>query len=59
MAPCETNEGDSLLFILIAGRFIDSIFELVDIWTETAEEQEYLDLLELLTAGITKVGQAP
>lgn len=31
------------------------MFELVDIWTETAEEQEYLDLLELITTGITKV----
>lgn len=36
-------------------RFIDSIFELVDIWTETVEEQEYLDLLDLITTGITKV----
>ncbi|CAM9156359.1 unnamed protein product [Ectocarpus sp. 12 AP-2014] len=35
-------------------RFIDSIFELVDIWTETTEEQEYLDMLDLLTRGITK-----
>lgn len=31
------------------------MFELVDIWTETAEEQEYLDLLDLITTGITKV----
>ncbi|CAM9541455.1 unnamed protein product, partial [Ectocarpus sp. 4 AP-2014] len=35
-------------------RFVDSIFELVDIWTETTEEQEYLDMLDLLTRGITK-----
>lgn len=39
-------------------RFIDSIFELVDIWTETTEEQEYLDMLDLLTRGITKVCNA-
>lgn len=31
------------------------MFELVDIWTETVEEQEYLDLLDLITTGITKV----
>lgn len=31
------------------------MFELVDIWTETTEEQEYLDLLNLLVNGITKV----
>lgn len=37
------------------GRFVDSIFELVDIWTETTEESEYLELLDLLTQGITKV----
>lgn len=36
-------------------RFADSMFELVDIWTETTEEQEYLDLLSLITNGITKV----
>ncbi|CAM9534383.1 unnamed protein product, partial [Ectocarpus fasciculatus] len=45
------NEG---LDTMNLDRFIDSIFELVDIWTETTEEQEYLDMLDLLTRGITK-----
>eukprot|EP00903_Cladosiphon_okamuranus_P017344 g15979.t1 len=35
-------------------RFVDSIFELVDIWTETTEESEYLEMLDLLTEGITR-----
>eukprot|EP00752_Nemacystus_decipiens_P011375 g10109.t1 len=35
-------------------RFVDSMFELVDIWTETTEESEYLEMLDLLTQGITK-----
>lgn len=39
-------------------RFIDSMFELVDIWTETTEESEYLEMLDLLTEGITKVRRA-
>lgn len=41
--------------LLLWGRFVDSIFELVDIWTETTEESEYLEMLDLLTQGITKV----
>lgn len=43
---------------IASARFIDSIFELVDIWTETTEEQEYLGMLDLLTRGITKVCDA-
>lgn len=41
--------------IFTLDRFVDSIFELVDIWTETAEESEYLEMIDLLTQGITKV----
>lgn len=47
-----------LQLFVASARFIDSIFELVDIWTETTEEQEYLDMLDLLTRGITKVCDA-
>lgn len=33
------------------------MFELVDIWTETTEELEYLNLFDLIINGITKVHQ--
>lgn len=49
--PGEINRTGSFY----SERFVNSIFELVDIWTETTEESEYLELLDLLTQGITKV----
>ncbi|CAM9636375.1 unnamed protein product [Discosporangium mesarthrocarpum] len=35
-------------------RFIDSMFELVDIWTDGVEEEEYTDMLDLIREGIAK-----
>lgn len=31
------------------------MFELVDIWTETTEEQEYVNLFDFIINGMTKV----
>lgn len=56
MMPWDDSPQSISIFTL--ERFIDSIFELVDIWTETTKESEYLELLDLLTQGITKVRQA-
>ncbi|CAM9187498.1 unnamed protein product, partial [Phaeothamnion confervicola] len=33
--------------------FLESMFELVDIWTDSSEESEYLELMGLICAGIT------
>ncbi|CAM9717051.1 unnamed protein product [Chrysoparadoxa australica] len=35
-------------------RFADSLFELVDIWTDTADEKEYCDMITRITSGIAK-----
>ena len=44
------RHGDSLNF----AEFCDSLFEAVDVWTESSDAEEYVEILERLVAGACK-----
>ena len=51
-----SRPGSSEAFHLAYGAFFKGVWDLVDTWTETAEEQEYVDMVRALLRGVSSDG---